>query len=59
MKASIGQPFTLPVIEGTPSKEVMSSLMDMVMSRIADQLPPEYRGVYAREIKQRPAEQAV
>ncbi len=59
MKASIGQPFTLPVIEGTPSKEVMSSLMDMVMSRIAEQLPLEYRGAYAREIKERPAGQAV
>jgi len=59
MKASIGQPFTLPVIEGKPSKEVMSSLLDMVMGRIANQLPPEYRGVYARETKQEPAEQAV
>ena len=46
MKASIGPPFTLPVIEGRPSKAVMSSLLDMVMGRIADQLPPEYRGVY-------------
>lgn len=59
MKANIGQPFTLPVIEGKPSKEVMSSLLDMVMGRIADQLPPEYRGVYARETRQEPAEQTV
>mgnify|MGYP002525190722 FL=1 len=51
MKAKIGQPFTLPVIEGKPSKEVMSSLLDMVMGRIADQLPPEYRGLHAREAK--------
>lgn len=47
MKASIGPPFTLPVIEGKPSKEVMSSMLDMVMGRIADQLPPAYRGVYS------------
>lgn len=48
MKAKIGQPFTLPIIEGKPSKEVMSSLRDMVMRRIADQLPPEYQGLYGR-----------
>jgi len=47
-KAKIGQPFTLPMIEGKPSKEVMSSLRDMVMRRIADQLPPEYQGLYGR-----------
>ncbi len=59
MKASIGPPFTLPVIEGNPSKEVMSSLLDMVMGRIADQLPPEYRGVYGGKAKEELAEQAV
>ena len=48
MKAKIGQPFTLPMIEGNPSKEVMSSLRDMVMRRIADQLSPEYQGLYGR-----------
>ena len=31
MNAKIGPPFTLPIIEGKPSKEVMSSLLDMVM----------------------------
>jgi len=46
LKANIGQPFTLPVIEGHPSKEVMSSMLDMVMARIAALLPPEHRGVY-------------
>jgi len=57
MKASIGQPFTLPVIEGKPSKAVMSNLLDMVMGRIADQLPAEYRGIYARDYQQTQAEQ--
>jgi hypothetical protein len=55
MKASIGPPFTLPVIEGKPSKEVMSSLLDMVMGRIADQLPSEYRGVYGGNTVREPA----
>ncbi len=55
MTASIGQPFTLPVVEGKPSREVMSSLLDMVMGRIADQLPAEYRGVYGNETRNRAA----
>ena len=59
MKASIGQPFTLPVIEGTPSKAVMYSLLDMVMGRIADQLPPELRGVYGETPNEKLAEQTV
>ena len=59
MKASIGPPFTLPVIEGKPSKEVMSSLLDMVMGRIADQLPSEYRGVYGGDTVREPAKQTV
>lgn len=59
MKASIGPPFTLPVIEGKPSRAVMSSLLDLVMVRIADQLPPELRGVYGGKIEEELAEQAV
>ena len=58
MKASIGPPFTLPVIEGKPSKAVMSSMLDMVMGRVADQLPPEYRGVYGSKPHSEPAEQS-
>ena len=51
MKVSIGPPFTLPTIEGNPSREVMSSILDMVMNRIAEQLPPELRGVYDNKAK--------
>ena len=57
MKTSIGPPFTLPVIEGRVSRAVMSSLLDMVMGRIADQLPLELRGVYGGKTEQEPAEQ--
>ena len=46
-RVNIGQPFSLPVVEGTPSKDVMASVTDMMMNRIADLLPPEYRGKYA------------
>ena len=44
---NIGQPFTLPSIEGRPSREVLQSMADMMMSRIAALLPEKYRGVYA------------
>ena len=47
MRANIGQPFTLPVIEGKPSRQVLGTMRDMVMGRIAAMLPEEYRGVYA------------
>lgn len=44
---NIGRPFTLPDIEGRPSAAVLQSVADMIMSRIATLLPPEYRGLYA------------
>ena len=45
-RVNIGQPFTLPNVEGTPGKEVLDNMRDMVMNRIAVLLPPAYRGVY-------------
>ena len=45
-KINVGQPFTLPILEGTPTKEVLESMRDMLMGRIAALLPPSYRGVY-------------
>ena len=45
---NIGQPFTPPVIEGRVSRDVVNSVLDMIMHRIADLLPEEYRGVYGR-----------
>ena len=43
----IGQPFTLPAIEGRLSKEMLQQGADIVMDRIAQLLPPEYRGHYS------------
>ena len=57
LRANIGQPFTLPVIEGRPSREVMQSIVDMIMGRIAALLPQEYRGDYAHAVA-RPLEVA-
>jgi 1-acyl-sn-glycerol-3-phosphate acyltransferase len=48
LSANIGQPFTLPLLEGRPSREVMASLLDLIMVRIADLLPAQYRGAYSR-----------
>ena len=54
-RANIGQPFTLPVIEGRPSRDVLRSLLDMIMDRIAYLLPKEYRGNYAGGVSIDPA----
>ena len=43
---NIGQPFSLPTIEGNVETPVLESLTDMIMQRVAALLPEEYRGVY-------------
>ena len=44
---SIGQPFTLPNLEGQVRRAQMNAMTDMIMQRIAAQLPPSYQGEYA------------
>ncbi len=51
LSANIGQPFSLPVIEGQPSREVMKSMLDTIMGRIAALLPEAYRGVYSSQLQ--------
>ena len=46
LTASIGPPFTLPVLEGRTPRPVMQGMLRMIMERVAMQLPPEFRGVY-------------
>ena len=46
LTVNIGPPFSLPIIEGRPSRELLTSLTDMIMQRIAVLLPPSYQGVY-------------
>ncbi len=43
---NIGTVFTLPAIEGKLSKEVLDSLTEMIMHRVAALLPESYHGVY-------------
>ncbi|MFH1140206.1 MAG: hypothetical protein V1724_00725, partial [Chloroflexota bacterium] len=46
IRVRIGQPFSLPLIEGKPDDAIMDSLTQIIMLRIAALLPEEYRGVY-------------
>ena len=49
VKVRIGEPFTLPVIEGKLSRPLLEHMTDMIMQRVADLLPPEYKGYYSAE----------
>ncbi|MBI4186423.1 MAG: 1-acyl-sn-glycerol-3-phosphate acyltransferase [Chloroflexi bacterium] len=44
---NIGRPFLLPVCNCKLTREELARLTDMLMLRIAELLPPEYRGDYA------------
>ncbi len=46
IRVSIGEPFSLPLIEGKPDDAIMDSLTQMIMERVAALLPEEYRGIY-------------
>ena len=46
IRVNIGTVFSLPSIDGRPSREVLESLTDMIMQRVASLLPERYRGVY-------------
>ena len=47
IRVNIGQVFSLPSIDGKPGIEVLQSLTDMIMQRIAALLPERYRGAYS------------
>ena len=50
MNVRFGEPFTLPAIEGRLSREMLQQGADMIMERIAQLLPPEYRGHYSAAV---------
>lgn len=50
---NIGTPFSLPSLEGNITDDLMKSMTDMIMMRIAELLPEEYRGVYSLNKKNR------
>jgi 1-acyl-sn-glycerol-3-phosphate acyltransferase len=45
---NIGQPFYLPPADDRLTKIELARLTDSIMEHIAELLPPEYRGVYAK-----------
>ena len=47
IRVRIGEVFSLPDIEGRLNKEVQESLNTMIMHRVAELLPEEYRGEYS------------
>jgi 1-acyl-sn-glycerol-3-phosphate acyltransferase len=46
IRVNIGTAFSVPSIDGRPSKAVLDSLTDMIMQRVAVLLPVCYQGVY-------------
>ena len=46
VKAVIGETFTLPVTEGKARGKQLKEFTELIMRRLADMLPEEYRGVY-------------
>lgn len=46
---TIGKPFNLPPSEGKSTREQRQEMIDYIMRKIAELLPPENRGVYAQE----------
>ena len=48
IRINIGQPFSLPAIEGRPSRELLRSMTTDMMHRVCDLLPESYHGVYLR-----------
>ena len=51
LTVNIGHPFYLPSVNSRLTKVEMTELTDFIMGRIAELLPPEYRGNYAREVR--------
>ena len=47
IRVNIGTVFSLPSIDGRLNAEVLESLTDSIMRRIADLLPENYHGVYS------------
>jgi len=51
LTVNIGKPFQLPPVDGKLTREKLVEYTDIIMQRIAELLPPQYRGVYAGKVK--------
>ena len=50
-RVKIGQPFSIPPMEGRVGREQLEAIATMIMDRVAALLPESYRGVYALKEK--------
>ena len=48
---NIGKPFSLPPVVGKLTREKLVEYTGLIMGRVAELLPPHYRGVYAGKVK--------
>ena len=56
---TFGEPFTLPDLGKKPDRRWLERQTELMMRRVADLLPPEYRGVYGGEPSEAPASATV
>ncbi len=52
VRINIGRPFYLPATNDKPTKERLRGMSDFIMEQIAELLPPEYQGYYAKRVAQ-------
>ena len=50
-RVTIGQPFSIPPMEGKVKREQLETITTMIMERVASLLPESYRGVYGLQEK--------
>ena len=50
VRIKFGRPFYLPASEGKVTSQRLREQADFIMERIAELLPPEYRGYYAEKV---------
>ncbi len=50
LRVAIGEPFCLPAVEGRVDRRELRAMTARIMTRIAELLPPAYRGCYAESV---------
>jgi 1-acyl-sn-glycerol-3-phosphate acyltransferase len=49
LTVNIGQPFSLPLVEGRLTRQKLAEYTDIIMRHIAGLLPAKYQGVYGKD----------
>lgn len=53
---NIGKPFSMPPVDGKLDKQTLADMTESMMLRIAELLPPSYRGHYGKEGNNEPSD---